>query len=153
MAANNMISEKIPTILLRTLASTYQLYFASQNAHWNVEGPNFIQLHSIFKDSYDDASGAVDEIAERIRQLDVKIPNTLQDLIGLSPIAPDVNMPLIDRIYDMHEKIEQQWNSIAVVAEAAEDAATVDMAGKRAGAHGKFCWMLRSLTRTANYAR
>lgn len=144
------ISEKIPTILLRVLAGTYQLYFSSQIAHWNVEGPTFVQLHSLFKDSYEDSSSAIDEIAERIRQLDVMIPKDITTILENSPFTTDTSKQFIDQLYEIHEKLKEQWDSIAVVADAAEDSATVDMAGKRAGVHGKFCWMLRSLTKPQN---
>lgn len=147
MSNQNVISVKIPPILLRTLASTYELYYTSQVAHWNVEGSDFVQLHSLFKDSYEDAADSIDEIAERIRQLDVKIPSTIQELLSQSPITADQSKKYVEQLLSLHEKLEDQWNSIAVVAEAAEDSATVDMAGKKAGSHGKFKWMLRSLTR------
>ena len=150
MANQTAIAAKIPSILLRTLASTYELYYASQVAHWNIEGPQFVQLHEIFKDSYTDAADAIDLIAERIRQLDTVVPTSLPELLKLSPITANQELKFVERLYELHEKVEAQWNSIAVIAEAAEDSATVDMAGKRAGEHGKFCWMLRSLTRKQN---
>lgn len=150
MAANPEIVAKIPPILMRTLASTYELYFASQVAHWNVEGSDFVQLHGLFKDMYADAADAIDGVAERIRQLDVMIPTSLIALLQQSPVVASQDKKYVDRLYDLHEKLKEQWDSIAVVADAAEDSATVDMAGKRAGVHGKFCWMLRALTRPQN---
>lgn len=143
------ISEKIPQILLRALASTYTLYFTSQVAHWNVEGPNFIQLHSLFKDSYEDAADTVDTIAERVRQYEVMIPSSLTELLSLSTFT-QTNDTFIKELLDMHTKLKDQWDNIAVVAEAAEDSATVDLAGKRAGVHSKFAWMLRSLQKASN---
>jgi starvation-inducible DNA-binding protein len=147
MANQNLITAKIPPILMRTLASTYVLYYSAQAAHWNVEGPYFVQLHDLFKDIYDDAAKSIDEIAERIRQLDVKIPPTIKELIEHSPFEPDKSKIHVEQLLELHAKLEDQWNAIAVVAEAAEDAATVDMAGKKAGTHAMFKWMLRSLTR------
>lgn len=144
------IKDKIPEILLKALANTYTLYSASQIAHWNIEGPEFVQLHQLFSDSYSDAADAVDSIAERIRQLDVIIPKTLSELISHTTAKFDSEQSYVDQIKSIHEKLVEQWNDIAVVAEAAEDSATVDMAGKRAGQHGKFTWMLRSLSRKAN---
>lgn len=150
MADKNVIAEKIPPILLRALASTYELYYASQTAHWNVEGPDFISLHDLFKDMYENAANTIDEVAERIRQLDEMIPNTLPELLKQSAVTADQEKTLTDKLFELHEKLEDQWNSIAVVAEAAEDSATVDVAGRKAGEHGKFCWILRSLSRKHN---
>ena len=144
------IKDKIPEILLKALANTYTLYSASQIAHWNIEGPEFVQLHQLFSDSYSDAADAVDSIAERIRQLDVIIPKTLSELISHTTAKFDSEQSYVDQIKSIHEKLVEQWNDIAVVAEAAEDSATVDMAGKRAGQHDKFVWILRSLSRKTN---
>jgi len=143
------ISEKIPKILLRALGSTYTLYFASHIAHWNVEGQNFTQLHAIFKDIYDDAFATIDEIGEKIRQYDVKIPSTFQEIMDSSAIKASEE-PYTKQLLELHEKLKEQWDSIAVVADAAEDSSTVDMAGKRAGVHSKFAWMLRSLLKENN---
>ncbi|HXP62057.1 MAG TPA: DNA starvation/stationary phase protection protein Dps, partial [Dongiaceae bacterium] len=38
-------------------------------AHWNVKGPNFIALHKLFDEIYEDVGEYVDLIAERIAQL------------------------------------------------------------------------------------
>lgn len=143
------ISQKIPQILLRTLASTYTLYFASHIAHWNVEGHNFNHLHQLFSDIYNDAFSSLDEIAERIRQYDVKIPNTFQEIMANSAITTS-NEPYIKQLLEIQEKLKEQWDKVAVVSDAAEDSATTDLAAKRAGAHGKFAWMLKSLLKENN---
>lgn len=146
---NTEISEKIPQILLRALASTYTLYFASQIAHWNVEGPNFPQLHDMFGDIYSDAFDSIDLVAEQIRQYDVKIPETFQEIISHSSITASTDT-YTKQLLDLQEKLKEQWDKIAVVAEAAEDSSTVDLAGKRAGVHSKFAWMLRSILKENN---
>ena len=54
--------------LLKTyLASTYAYTIKSQLFHWNVEGPDFGELHEFFSNIYEDAYSAVDPIAEYIR--------------------------------------------------------------------------------------
>jgi starvation-inducible DNA-binding protein len=142
--------EKIPQILLKTLANVYTLYYASQTAHWNIEGPSFFQLHQLFQESYLDSATSIDEIAERIRQYDVKIPNELVVLLDEKTVTVKENSNYVSQLKSLHESLEKQWNDISVVAEDAEDYATVDMAGKRAGVHGKFAWMLRSLEKESN---
>ncbi len=146
---NIEISKKIPQILLRTLASTYTLYFASHIAHWNVEGSNFNQLHQLFSDIYNDAFSSLDEIAERIRQYDVKIPDTFQEIIANSAVTTS-NEPYIKQLLELQEKLKEQWDKVSVVSDAAEDSATTDLAAKRAGVHGKFVWMLKSLLKDNN---
>ena len=52
------------------LADTYSVYLKTHNFHWNVTGPMFVTLHTLFETQYTELALAVDEIAERIRALD-----------------------------------------------------------------------------------
>lgn len=139
------VKEKLPQILLKALANTYVIYFKGQSAHWNVEGPDFYQLHQIFQASYEESYDAIDGIAERIRQYDVKIPEAFEQVLKESTLMIPKSGSYVEVLYDLHEQLHKQWDTISSVAEAAEDSATVDMAGKRAGAHAKFAWMFKSI--------
>ena len=55
--------------LKQVLADLHVLTALTHNAHWNVEGFNFIALHKEFGDEYDAAFEETDTIAERIRRL------------------------------------------------------------------------------------
>ena len=55
--------------LSRLLADTYTLYLTTHNFHWNVTGPMFNTLHTMFMEQYTELWNAVDPIAERIRSL------------------------------------------------------------------------------------
>lgn len=59
--------KKIADGLSRLLADTYTLYLKTHNYHWNVEGPMFQTLHTMFELQYTELALAVDLIAERIR--------------------------------------------------------------------------------------
>ena len=67
------ISEKdraaIAQGLSRLLADTYTLYLTTHNFHWNVTGPMFNTLHTMFMTQYTELWNAVHPIAERIRSL------------------------------------------------------------------------------------
>ena len=51
------------------LAETYALYSKTHGYHWNVTGPRFNALHTMFETQYNELWLALDEIAERIRAL------------------------------------------------------------------------------------
>ena len=51
------------------LADTFTLYLTTHNFHWNVTGPMFNTLHTMFMDQYTELWNAVDPIAERVRAL------------------------------------------------------------------------------------
>ncbi|MGH8168281.1 MAG: Dps family protein, partial [Woeseiaceae bacterium] len=44
--------EKIATHLSKLLADSYTLYLKTHNYHWNVTGPQFNALHSMFEEQY-----------------------------------------------------------------------------------------------------
>ena len=62
--------------LERLLADSCTLYLQTHNFRWNVTGPQFRELHLTFEEHYTELATAVDEIAERIRTLDVAASGT-----------------------------------------------------------------------------
>ena len=62
--------------LSRLLADTYTLYLTTHNFHWNVTGPMFNTLHTMFMAQYTELWNAVDPIAERIRSLGHTAPGS-----------------------------------------------------------------------------
>jgi len=56
-------------LLNERLAEAIDLGLQVKQAHWNVKGPNFIALHKLFDELYDEVAEAVDEVAERATAL------------------------------------------------------------------------------------
>ena len=56
-------------LLNERLADTLDLYTQTKQAHWNVKGPDFIQLHELFDELATSLIGYVDMIAERATTL------------------------------------------------------------------------------------
>lgn len=61
--------EKLVELLNARLADAFDLYSQLKQAHWNVKGPDFIQLHELYDDIAESVLGHVDEIAERATAL------------------------------------------------------------------------------------
>jgi starvation-inducible DNA-binding protein len=61
--------EKLVELLNARLADTSDLYSQVKQAHWNVKGPNFIQLHELYDTVAEAIFPFVDEIAERATAL------------------------------------------------------------------------------------
>lgn len=55
--------------LNQSLANAFDLYSQTKQAHWNVKGPDFFQLHELFDAIAGELSGFVDELAERATAL------------------------------------------------------------------------------------
>lgn len=70
--------DKVVALLNARLADSADLMMAAKQAHWNVKGPNFQQLHELFDAVYTLVAGHVDLIAERAIQLGGNADGTLQ---------------------------------------------------------------------------
>ena len=57
-------------------ASQFTFYLKAHFFHWNVEGINFQELHSLFETIYSEVYGTVDEFAEKIRSLGAYAPGS-----------------------------------------------------------------------------
>ena len=68
--------EMMSDALSRVLADNFILSLKTRNYHWNVTGPLFSQLHSLFQSIYESLDEAGDTIAERIRALGYKAPGS-----------------------------------------------------------------------------
>lgn len=128
----------------RLLDATWSLAQRAQRYHWNVTGPTFSELHELFGAQYDEANAAVDEIAERMRAMGVRdVSPRPQGAVhpepgeGATAAAEQVRLLLV-----AHQEAARIANDLARAAEDAGDAATVDLAGRRALAHEKAAWML-----------
>lgn len=134
--------------LARVLADTYTLYLKTHNFHWNVTGPNFHSLHTMFEQQYTDMALAVDEIAERIRALGEYAPGSYKEFAELSSIEEASGRPkakqMVVTLADDNDKLVATMRSGIEAAEAVSDQPTADMLIARTQLHQKYTWMLRS---------
>jgi starvation-inducible DNA-binding protein len=63
------IRTNVASILSVTLATTLDLKTQAKQAHWNVKGINFLQLHELFDELASELEEFVDLVAERISAL------------------------------------------------------------------------------------
>lgn len=134
--------------LEKLLADTYTLYLKTHGYHWNVTGPQFHSLHTMFETQYRDMWAAVDVIAERIRALGAMAPQSYLQMGSVTSIDEDPEprdaAEMVRRLAMDHETLIAVARSLASAAEAADDLATVDLATERIEAHQKMAWMLRA---------
>ena len=118
----NKIAEGLSVLL----ADTYTLYQKTHGYHWNVTGPQFNTLHTMFMTQYTELWNSIDLIAERIRALGFFAPAGYSAFSKITTIEDDINVPKSD---DMIRN----------------DQATLDLLTQRINVHEKTAWMLRSL--------
>ncbi len=135
--------------LKRLLADSYTLYLQTHNFHWNVTGPQFRELHLMFEEHYTELATAVDEIAERIRTLDVVAPGTYKAFAALSSIDEVEGVPgasdMVGILTRGHEQVVKTCRDVLGAAQQANDESTAALVSDRMRVHEKTAWMLRAL--------
>ena len=135
--------------LSRLLADTYPLYLKPPNFHWNVTGPMFNTLHTMFETQYTELATAVDDIAERIRALGFPAPGTYAEYAKLSSIKEQEGVPsaedMIRLLVEGQEAVVRTARGIFPLLEKVSDEPTADLLTQRMQVHEKTAWMLRSL--------
>ncbi len=132
------------------LADTFTLYLTTHNFHWNVTGPMFNTLHTMFMAQYTELWNAVDPIAERIRALGFPAMGSFADFGGIStlpdaPTTPPKAKEMIRILVDGHEAVARTARSLYPLVEEASDEPTADLLTQRLDVHEKAAWMLRSM--------
>ncbi len=147
------ISEKdrkaIAKGLSTLLADSYSLYLMTHNFHWNVKGPMFNTLHTMFMTQYTEQWAALDLIAERIRVLGEPAPGTYKEFAKLTSIAEVSGTPkameMVRLLVKAQEATAKTARKLFPLVEKASDQPTADLLTQRQDVHEKTAWMLRSL--------
>lgn len=135
---------KIADGLSRLLADTYAVYLKTHGYHWNVRGPNFASLHTLFMTQYTEMWTAIDLVAERIRALGEVAPQgygTFGKLSGIKDGDPARNAEAM-----LQELLADHATLIATAKAAREgaDDVTAAVIDARVDAHQKHAWMIRA---------
>ena len=135
--------------LSRLLADTYTLYLKTHNYHWNVTGPQFNTLHTMFETQYTELALAVDVIAERLRALGAWAPGSYSEFARLSTVAEATGIPAADAMVAElaadQATVVRTARALFPTVDAAGDEPTADLLTQRMQVHEKTAWMLRAL--------
>lgn len=134
--------------LSHLLADNYTLYLKTQNFHWNVTGPHFSALHTLFQTQYEELAIANDDIAERIRALGATAPGSFAAFGKLASIkeAPEKSgwQDMVKTLADDQDNIGVTANKVLKLAQEVGDEPTIDLMIQRLNVHQKAAWMLRA---------
>ena len=143
---------KVADGLSHFLADAYMLYLKTHNFHWNVTGPMFNSLHTMFETQYTEQWTALDEIAERIRALGFNAPGSYREFVTLTSIAEEPGLTdsadwceMVRQLVQGNEAVCRTARKVLEQAEKAGDAPSEDLLTQRLQIHEKYAWMLRSL--------
>jgi starvation-inducible DNA-binding protein len=135
--------------LKQFLASSFAYYLKAHYFHWNVEGPDFVQLHELFSNIYEDTYNSVDITAEYIRTEEEYAPGSFERFQELSLIQGQTKVP---RARLMIEELLADTQTMKDLSKNLFDEATevgredvANFAAERQSQHGKYAWQLKSL--------
>ncbi|KEO52616.1 Dps family protein [Thioclava pacifica] len=133
--------------LTTILGQTFGLYVQTHGYHWNVEGPQFRQLHALFEEQYQNLWEALDEIAERIRCLGAYAPGTLSQLMALAgdtPAGAQSAEAMVEALIAAHGELAEQLREAIATAQEVGDEVSAGMLTDRLEWHEKEIWMMKA---------
>lgn len=137
--------------LKQLLATQYAFVVKAQFFHWNVEGPDFGQLHRFFGKIYEDVYDALDPTAEYIRVLEEYTPGSFERFAELSLIQGQTKVPrarlMLQELLADNQVMLDLLNRCFDSAESEDQQGVANFIAERIDAHGKHGWMLRSYLR------
>lgn len=131
------------------LATQYAFAVKAQYSHWNVEGPDFAQLHEFFGNLYEEVyNNSIDRTAEFIRTLDEYTPGSFERFSELSAIAGQLRVPrarlMIEELLADTTLMIDMLNQCFAAAEQENQQGIANFIAERLDAMAKHAWMLRS---------
>ena len=144
-------SPELSASLQRVLVDLIELHLQGKQAHWNVVGTNFRDLHLQLDELVDFAREGSDTIAERMRALDV-VPDGRSDTVAASTSLPEfppyeqntgeVVDLITGRVYAAVDTIRTVHDTVD-----AEDPSTADILHQLIDGLEKLAWLIKSENR------
>jgi starvation-inducible DNA-binding protein len=140
---------QIIAMLNLVLALTLDLKTQVKQAHWNVKGMNFYQLHKLFDQIATDLDEYVDTIAERVTTLGGTAMGTVRIAAGTSTLpeysfeivdGKDHVMAIADRLAPYAKIVRETINLTSDL----EDADTADLFTEISRTVDKYLWFLEA---------
>ena len=148
---NFQASTQLSGNLQRVLVDLIELHLQGKQAHWNVVGTNFRDLHLQLDELVDFAREASDTVAERMRALDV-IPDGRSDTVAAATSLPQFpayehgtaevvdlitarTYAAVDTLRTVHDEVD------------AEDPSTADILHQLIDGLEKLAWLIKSENR------
>jgi starvation-inducible DNA-binding protein len=144
-------SRQLVDNLQRILVDLIELHLQGKQAHWNVIGTNFRDLHLQLDELVDFAREGSDIIAERMRALDA-VPDGRSDTVVATTSLPrfpanehntaEVVDRITTRIYAAVERLRRVHDAVD-----AEDPTTADILHAQIDGLEKLAWLIKSENR------
>jgi starvation-inducible DNA-binding protein len=144
-------SAELTANLQRVLVDLIELHLQGKQAHWNVVGTNFRDLHLQLDELVDFAREGSDTIAERMRALDA-VPDGRSDTVAATttlPEFPAYEHSTADVVDFITARVYAAVGTMRAVHDAvdAEDPSTADILHQLIDGLEKLAWLIKSENR------
>ena len=118
------------TELQACMADGAALSMALKQAHWNVKGPNFIAIHELFDAVKARLDPNIDEMAERIQQLDGVAVGTVEEVAKTTQVKPyPTNLTAsADHIREISARMRAYGERVRTAIDTTDEAGDADTA-------------------------
>lgn len=131
------------------LADAIDLQTQCKQAHWNVRGPSFFQLHELFDQVNEDAEEYVDLIAERVVQLGGAAAGTARvaaqrSTLSEYPHGITAGRDHVEALSSALATFGKAARQAVAAADELDDADTVDIFTEVSRGTDKWLWMVEA---------
>ena len=133
--------------LNKYLVDFSNLSLVTKQAHWNLQGKNFIAVHEMLDDFYEMFQKYVDIFAERLVQMNLPAIATAEHLSRCTSFQeyPSEILTVEEHLYSLLERYSQTANSLRSDIDKAEaDAATIDYYTQAVEELDKAVWFIEA---------
>jgi starvation-inducible DNA-binding protein len=137
-------------LLNRDLSDAYLLLIKTKKYHWDVVGPQFRSLHTLWEEHYNALTANIDSMAERVRTLGGYPIGTAEGFLKNASLKEDAGtLPtafgMVENLVADHEQVIRNLRDhIDQCGEQFHDQGTADFLTGLMEQHEQMAWMLRS---------
>lgn len=141
--------QQIIALVNEQLADTFDLYSITKEAHWNVKGSEFIQLHELYDDLAAQLLAFADMIAERATALGGLALGTTRRTAGATrlteyPLETVADLDTVRALADRYAELAASTREAIDRSEELKDQDTMDMFVEVSRALDKMLWFLEA---------
>jgi starvation-inducible DNA-binding protein len=143
------VRQKMVALLNQSLGNLFDLYSQTKQAHWNVKGEEFYQLHELFDEIAEELVEFMDMVAERATALGGEALGTVRMAAAASqideyPAGVFDGLEVVGALADRYARVAATVREGIDASEEAKDMATSDLFIDVARGLDKSLWFLEA---------
>jgi starvation-inducible DNA-binding protein len=136
-------------LLNEQLADLFDLFSQTKQAHWNVKGAQFFQLHELYDDLAGQLLAHIDTVAERATAMGGAAFGTVRMAAGATRLedfsrGPVESMESVRMLVERYAAVAESTRKAIEKAEEAKDQDTLDVFVEASRDLDKFLWFLEA---------